>query len=268
MWYNKTSLIAEGGKSVRAFAFNSVNKSAKASFVGVKTVKGPADASETVDIYGTVGLPLSAYTKASTKIDSALLEVANVAIVGNPITASTTWTIPLSAEISAVVTEETPLNLTPFEVSIKIDIDASDAEDVARVDAYPVVKSVDANLPPTTWLRSILVKTSTGTSSKLPKPLSNRNVEKAALVGAKTVKGPWVWSVVTKFAFWSAATKLVKSSELCAISTILLVTGGITASSSLSHDCKNKVVKNKIGIIFNSFFIIWVLNCLTKLTQR
>ena len=83
-----------------------------------------------------------------------------------------------------------PLNFTPLDISIKIDIFASEAGVVAKVDAYPVVKSVDSNLPPTTWLRSMLFKTSTGTSSILLNPLSLKNVLKASLEGAKTVKGP------------------------------------------------------------------------------
>ena len=125
----------------------------------------------------------------------------------------------------ASVTEDTPLNLTPLEVSIKIDIEASEAEVVAKVDAYPVVKSVEANLPPTTWLRSILVKTSTGTSSKLLNPLSLKNVLKASLEGAKTVKGLWLAKVVTKSAFCNAATKVVRFSAPTSTSTIVLVVG-------------------------------------------
>ena len=104
-------------------------------------------------------------------------------------------------------------------------MDASEAEVVAKVDAYPVVKSVDSNLHPMTWLRSMLFKTSTGTSSKLLNPLSLKNVLKASLEGAKTVKGPWFANVVTKSALSNAATKVERFSDPTATSTILLVVG-------------------------------------------
>ena len=54
------------------------SESRNASFNGANTVKGPAEASETVSIHGTVGDPVSACESAATSVDNASFVVAKV----------------------------------------------------------------------------------------------------------------------------------------------------------------------------------------------
>ena len=60
IWFNKTASTVAVSISVSALTSSSANKAPNASFVGANTVNGPAAASETVAIYGTVGSPVSA----------------------------------------------------------------------------------------------------------------------------------------------------------------------------------------------------------------
>ena len=76
-------------------------------------MNGPASPLDTVLIHGTVGDPVSAYAKASTRMDKALFVVAKVAIVGLAITLSTTWIIPFVAVTFGVVTSAPPATSDP-----------------------------------------------------------------------------------------------------------------------------------------------------------
>ena len=117
----KTASTNAGSKSPREVlpvSSNSSNKAANAPSVGAKTVNGPLVESENSGIKFGEGFCESADCKAATKFESAGFAKAKSVIVGNPITASTIWTVPLEALISAppFVTSEIPLNTTPLEV--------------------------------------------------------------------------------------------------------------------------------------------------------
>lgn len=122
------------------------------------------------------------------------------------------------------MTLEIPLNTTPSEV-LKYKLKLSSSALVALVEEYPapkVAKSVELTDPAITWLSKIFASKSVGTSPKDSKLFSERNVSKAALVGASTVNSPPL-KVVTKSpsAAPSAATRLLKSGVSIAISAIV-----------------------------------------------
>jgi len=101
---------------------NSLSSDPNASFVGANTVKGAGDVPVAVDNTPTKSVVKSSLVNAATRVENVGSATANVTTLGNPITASTRCTIPLSASIFALVTDDTPLNVTPLEVSIKIDM--------------------------------------------------------------------------------------------------------------------------------------------------
>ena len=64
-------------------------------------------------MYGTVGVPESAYDRVPTNEPRLEFEVAKVAIVGKSITASTKCIIPLVAAMFGNVTVDVPLKDKP-----------------------------------------------------------------------------------------------------------------------------------------------------------
>ena len=102
-WYKSTCVNA----SSSGIAGNAL----KASFVGANTVNGPSPSKVlTKSVAGVNSV------KAVTSVAKLGSAAANVTTVGIPITASTMWIVPLVASISAWVTVETPLKVTPSEV--------------------------------------------------------------------------------------------------------------------------------------------------------
>ena len=97
-----------------------------------------------------------------------------------------------------------------------------------------------------------------------PSKFANKSA-KASLVGAKTVNGPLLLRVLTKFAvvpssaLVSAATRLLKTSVACAVSTMFFSVSA-ESSSSLLHEItklSKRILRNTF-FSFNSFFIIGV----------
>ena len=123
---------------------------------------------------------------------------------------------------------------------------------------YPepaVTKSVEVRSPEITWFNKTCVKTSTGTSSNVAKPLSLKNVAKASFVGAKTVNGPSPLRASTKSAAVKAATKELNSGVAIARSTIFGCVGIISLLLSSSLQAAN-VNNSTIAILI--FLIVFV----------
>src|SRR5690554_332005 len=111
-WYNNTC--------VNTASAGTDPKSAKASFVGAKTVKSgfipsalPPSVRDKIAAKSVAGVKV---VNAETKVEKLGSAVANVTTVGMPITASTAWIIPFVPTTSALATVEIPLNLTPLLV--------------------------------------------------------------------------------------------------------------------------------------------------------
>ena len=116
-WYLRTADNVGSSISFKPLRPSSSNKLTKALLTGAKTVRGVGGL---VDEFNkpTKSIVRSSLVRACTKISKFGSARANVTTVGNPITLSTMWTIPLLATTSAVVTDDTPLNITPLSVLI------------------------------------------------------------------------------------------------------------------------------------------------------
>ncbi len=233
----------------------------KASLVGANTVKSPLVSDSK---FTKVVFPSS--VSAATNELSAGFVVANVTIVGSSITVSTIWTIPLSASTSGVVTVDWPLITTPLVVSIYISILAPLDGSVARFFWYPVERSVDANSTLRTWFNKICVNASLSTSSR---GVPFKNVSKAALVGANTVKLPVPANVASRPVCCKAANNELKSGLLVTISAIVF--GVLPIITPLSSSSPQEIIPVKAianTAIFKyllSVFIEIVFVCLMQI---
>ena len=163
---------------------------------------------------------------------------------------------PLSAETSAVVTLDIPFNITPSAVFTYMLSGASASPlKTAEVLIYPVSKSAALFTPPTTWFKSVLAKASTGTSSRVAKPLAVKKSANASLVGANTVNGPSEANTDVKFVMARALPKVLKSGLPATISTIVFVSTGVVWLSSSSLQEVKTIARAK-RLALNKFFII------------
>merc|ERR1719265_1163225 len=138
---------------------------------------------------------------------------SGLASAGGMITLSMMWITPLVHSTSAVVT----VALSTFTVLPSI-VMVTFAPFTVAAD-IPLVKSVLITFPLITWYVRIYLRPSIARSSSLVTLSAVSAAAKAASVGAKTVKGPALFIVVTKSAFVSASAKIVNPAPT-AVSTM------------------------------------------------
>ena len=135
--YNEDSENSKG--DVKTSSSGIAGKAINASFVGAKTVNGPSPCKTLKKSVAGVSS-----VKAVTSVEKLGSAAAKVTTVGIFITASTMCIVPFEAPISAVVTVDTPLKVTPSEV-LKYKLIALLFGPLAEVFVYPapvVVKSL------------------------------------------------------------------------------------------------------------------------------
>ncbi len=256
-WYCKIGVNSSALKSSKLDAPKSLNKVAKASLVGAKTVKGPVALNASTKL---------AFTTADTKVLKAGLLIAVLTTLGGNNTLSMMWITPLEAATSAVVTLVVEFKLTPESVlTNKLTFVLLGPS--LKVGTYPLLKALERTSPLTTWYNKMGVNCSADNSSKLLTPKSLNKAVKASLVGANTVKGPSPANVPARFALVSAATSVLNCVSPEAMSTIVSETGGSIglSSSSLSHDTAKKDRVNKTNNILklgNNLNIVCGFDCL------
>merc|ERR1740130_1723565 len=215
-WYNKS--FVNCGMSLSKPARTPAGRSAKASLVGAKTVKGPTEES--------VPWRLAA-TTAVTKVDKSVVAWANCTMfmvigVGIISTASMMWTTPFVAMTLGTFTVAVLIiTLSPVMVTFK-----SSPSTVPTLS--PFFRSEANTLPLTTWYNKSFFNCGMSLSKPARTP-AGRSL-KASLVGAKTVKGPTEESVPWRLAATTAVTKVDKSAVAWANCTMFM---GIISTASM-----------------------------------
>jgi hypothetical protein len=153
----------------------------------------------------------------------------------------TTWITPFDWYTLAMVTMAVPplasvtITLPPLMVAVSVPPLAVFSTALPPPALMALMRAGPSILPGTTWYVSTLVSVAlfSGLSSVSTVPAGS--AAKAALVGANTVNGPGLFSVSTRPAAFTAATSVVWSLELTALSTMSFV-GYIAAPPTIGLD--------------------------------
>merc|ERR1719160_1919249 len=160
-----------------------------------------------------------------TVASSMVMVSSGAGFAGGRSTSSMTWMTPLLHMISALTT------FAVFTMTVASSMVLVSSGPATVVAFMPLLRSLLSTFPETTWYVRMPASSGIARSASAVRPSFSRAAVKALSVGAKTVKGPALFIVVTSSACVSAAAKVVKLPAALAVSTMSLRGAGTTTPS-------------------------------------